>query len=256
MPEPPAVRSKPAALEPCPWDRRALPPRRIVALRAPRRANPRAGRRADGFGSPQTLAVAFRKGGWIAIRTARRSRTSSSAGCAPPRSGLCADRSNWRSTCPGSSSRCEAKGSRRISVAIGAADTPTPAGEFYVTDKLQEQISARTTAAASRALRPQAEPAPGLVGRRPARNPRLADFDVGPGGRTAASMPTARPSLSDEERPARDRGFGYTPEGPWPDGDGRELGEPLKRRLSPGVVLVAEVRSTLRKSGACGPGLT
>jgi lipoprotein-anchoring transpeptidase ErfK/SrfK len=89
------------------------------------------------FGSPQTLAVAFRKGDWIAVRSPALGNR----------------RVGWVRTRPlhlvRRPVRLQVDLSRRvllvregsmvlrtISVAIGAPDTPTPTGRFYVTDKL------------------------------------------------------------------------------------------------------------------------
>jgi len=90
------------------------------------------------FGSAQTLAVAERKGEWVAVRSpalgnkrlgwvdARRlrllRRTLSLEVDLSRRELRVRDRG-----------RIE----RRISVAVGAPGTPTPPGEFYVTDKLR-----------------------------------------------------------------------------------------------------------------------
>jgi hypothetical protein len=106
---------------------RARPGGRILA---------RVGGRTE-FGSPQTLAVAFRKGDWLAVRSPE----------------LGNDQLGWVRATPLRLLRrpvelevdlsrrellvLEKRGvERRISVAIGAADTPTPPGEFFVTDKL------------------------------------------------------------------------------------------------------------------------
>ena len=66
------------------------------------------------------------------------SGTISWAGCAPPHSGSCGDPWRSRSTSRSASSRSGTwrARERRISVAIGAPDTPTPPGDYYVTDKL------------------------------------------------------------------------------------------------------------------------
>jgi L,D-transpeptidase catalytic domain len=90
------------------------------------------------FGSPQTVSVAARKGDWVAVRSPA----------------LANDKLGWvrvaqlqlvssllsievdlseRELTVHDSDRAE----RRISVAIGAPSTPTPPGEFYVTDKLR-----------------------------------------------------------------------------------------------------------------------
>jgi hypothetical protein len=107
---------------------RARPGGRILA---------RVGARTE-FGSPQTLAVAFRKGDWIAVRSpALGNEELGWARAAPLRLlrrplELEIDLSRREL-----SLRDEQGLERRISVAIGAAETPTPPGEFYVTDKLR-----------------------------------------------------------------------------------------------------------------------
>lgn len=89
------------------------------------------------FGSPQTLAVAFRKGDWLAVRSpALGNKELGWVRGAPLRLlrrpvQLEVDLSRREL-----SVRDEQGVERRISVAIGAPDTPTPPGEFYVTDKL------------------------------------------------------------------------------------------------------------------------
>jgi hypothetical protein len=90
------------------------------------------------FGSPQTLAVAFRKGDWIAVRsTALGNRRVGWVRARPLRLVrrpllLDVDLSKRELVMR------DADGvERRISVAIGAPDTPTPVGRFYVTDKLR-----------------------------------------------------------------------------------------------------------------------
>jgi hypothetical protein len=106
---------------------RARPSGRILA---------RVGGRTE-FGSPQVLAVAFRKGDWLAVRSPE----------------LGNDQLGWVRAAPLQLLRRPAELEvdlsrrelllrdenaieRRISVAIGAPDTPTPTGEYYVTDKL------------------------------------------------------------------------------------------------------------------------
>lgn len=90
------------------------------------------------FGSPQTLAVAFRKGDWLAVRsTAIGNRRVGWVRASPLRLvrrpvRLEVDLSR-REVMVRDADRIR----RRISVAIGAADTPTPVGRFYVTDKLR-----------------------------------------------------------------------------------------------------------------------
>jgi hypothetical protein len=92
------------------------------------------------FGSPQLLSVAFRKGRWLAVRSPALGNEqlgwldARSAGLRLVRRevSLEVDLSRRELRIH------ERKGvTRRISVAIGAPDTPTPPGEFYVTDKLR-----------------------------------------------------------------------------------------------------------------------
>jgi hypothetical protein len=89
------------------------------------------------FGSPQTLAVAFRKGDWLAVRSPLLGNKELGwARAAPLRllrrpAALEVDLSRREL-----SLRDDRGAERRISVAIGAPDTPTPPGEYYVTDKL------------------------------------------------------------------------------------------------------------------------
>jgi hypothetical protein len=115
-----------------------VPPGNQVALRArpSGRVLARVGARTE-FGSPQTLAVAFRKGDWLAVRSpALGNEQLGWVRAAPLRLlrrpvELEVDRSRREL-----SVRAEHGVERRISVAIGAPDTPTPPGEYYVTDKL------------------------------------------------------------------------------------------------------------------------
>jgi hypothetical protein len=89
------------------------------------------------FGSRQTFAVAFRKGDWIAVRSAALGneevgwvRAAQLRLLRRPLS-LEVDLSERELTVHDVDGR-----DRRLSVAIGAPETPTPTGEFYVTDKL------------------------------------------------------------------------------------------------------------------------
>lgn len=124
-----------------------VPPGARVALRA-RPKGPilaRVGGRTE-FGSPQTLAVAFRKGDWLAVRSpALGNKELGWVRAAPLRLlrrpvTLEVDLSRRELTVvvprgavmAGRPTTVELP----ISVAIGAPDTPTPTGEFYVTDKL------------------------------------------------------------------------------------------------------------------------
>ena len=92
------------------------------------------------FGSPQTLAVAFRKGRWLAVRSPALGNEqlgwvdSASARLRLLRRPISLEIDLSRKEL--AVHRGEGV-SRRISVAIGAPETPTPPGEFYVTDKLR-----------------------------------------------------------------------------------------------------------------------
>jgi L,D-transpeptidase catalytic domain len=91
------------------------------------------------FGSPQTLAVAFRRGRWLAVRSPALG--NGQVGWVDARAvnlrllrrplSLEVDLSRRELLIHGPK-----RVARRISVAIGAPETPTPPGEFYVTDKL------------------------------------------------------------------------------------------------------------------------
>jgi lipoprotein-anchoring transpeptidase ErfK/SrfK len=113
-------------------------PGKPVALRASPggRILARVGSRTE-FGSPQTLEVAFREGDWIAVRSPA----------------LGNKKVGWVREKPlrlvGRTVRIEVDLSkrtltlfahgvvdRRDAVAIGSPETPTPTGDFYVTDKL------------------------------------------------------------------------------------------------------------------------
>lgn len=115
-----------------------VPPGNQVALRArpDGRILARVGARTE-FGSPQTLAVAYRKGDWLAVRSpALENDELGWVRGGPLRllrrpAALEIDLSRRELVL-----RDERGVERRISVAIGAPDTPTPPGEFYVTDKL------------------------------------------------------------------------------------------------------------------------
>lgn len=110
----------------------------MVALHARpgRQVLARIGARTE-FGSPQTLAVAFRKGEWIAVRSPALgneevgwARSSQLRLLQRPVS-LDVDLSKRELTVHSADGVTDP-----ISVAIGAPDTPTPSGDFYVTDKL------------------------------------------------------------------------------------------------------------------------
>ena len=89
------------------------------------------------FGSPQTLALIRARGDWAAVLSSELE--NSQLGWAPIRQlelvdsplTLDVDLSARRLTVRDLDGVV-----RRINIAIGASDTPTPPGEFYVTDKL------------------------------------------------------------------------------------------------------------------------
>jgi hypothetical protein len=101
------------------------------------------------FGSPQTFSVAYVKGPWLAVRSTalgnkrlgwvRAERVRLLDRKLKLDVDLSERRLTW--TIP----RGAAKGGHRVdvgremSVAIGAPETPTPLGDFYVTDKLEGQ---------------------------------------------------------------------------------------------------------------------
>ena len=106
---------------------RARPGGRVVA---------RLGGRTE-FGSPQTVSVAYREGGWLAVRSTALGNRA--VGWVPAKRLRLLHR---LVTLEVDLSRRlllvheRGKVVRRISVAVGAPDTPTPPGSFYVTDKL------------------------------------------------------------------------------------------------------------------------
>jgi L,D-transpeptidase catalytic domain len=115
-----------------------VPPATRIALRASPggRVLARIGARTE-FGSPQTVAVAYRKGDWIAIRSpALRNRQ---LGWVPVDTVRLLKR-NVRIEVDLSEQMLTLieRGViyRRDAVAIGSAETPTPPGTSYVTDKL------------------------------------------------------------------------------------------------------------------------
>ncbi len=115
-----------------------VPPGNRVALRA-RPDGPilaEVGGRTE-FGSPQTLAVAFRKGDWLAVRSPALGNKELGWVRAGPLRLLRRPVTLEIDLSKRELSVRDAQGvTRRISVAIGAPDTPTPTGEFSVTDKL------------------------------------------------------------------------------------------------------------------------
>jgi lipoprotein-anchoring transpeptidase ErfK/SrfK len=132
-----AVRHKPAVERVSELAARVLPGKPVTLRASPGgRILARVGSRTE-FGSPQTLEVAFRKGDWIAVRSPALGNRQL----------------GWVREKPlrlvGRSVRLEVDLSartltvvkrgvvyRRDAVAIGSPETPTPTGNFYVTDKL------------------------------------------------------------------------------------------------------------------------
>jgi hypothetical protein len=119
-----------------------VPEGSMVALRARpgRNVVARVGARTE-FGSPQMLAVAFRRGGWIAVRSPALGNAevgwarASQLRLLQRPSSLEVDLSKRELTVHDPGGRAH-----RMSVAIGAPDTPTPTGDFYVTDKLAGSV--------------------------------------------------------------------------------------------------------------------
>jgi hypothetical protein len=90
------------------------------------------------FGSPQTLAVAFRKGDWLAVRsTALGNRRVGWVRTRPLRLVRRVVRLEVDLSKRELVVRDGSMAGRTISIAIGAPVTPTPTGRFYVTDKLR-----------------------------------------------------------------------------------------------------------------------
>jgi lipoprotein-anchoring transpeptidase ErfK/SrfK len=140
----PAERAAPVEQPPPPTLRQVVglaarvPAGTRIALRARPDGRPIAtiGGRTE-FGSPQTLAVAARKGDWVAVRSPALGNDelgwarASQLRLLDRRLSLEVDLSARELTVHDPDGP-----ERRISVAIGAPDTPTPTGVFYVTDKL------------------------------------------------------------------------------------------------------------------------
>jgi lipoprotein-anchoring transpeptidase ErfK/SrfK len=123
-----------------------VPPGRRLALRnrPGGRVLARIGARTE-FGSPQTLDLALRQGDWVAVRSPALGNKQ--VGWVPAaalrlkpqflRIDVDLSRRQLRVVFLRSAPEAPlAEDERRMSVAIGATDTPTPTGEFYVTDKL------------------------------------------------------------------------------------------------------------------------
>jgi len=92
------------------------------------------------FGSPQTLSIAFRKGRWLAVRSsALGNKQLAWVDARSARLHLLRRPLSLEVDLSRRELRIHEREdvTRRISVAIGAPDTPTPPGEFFVTDKLR-----------------------------------------------------------------------------------------------------------------------
>ncbi|MDQ2981165.1 MAG: L,D-transpeptidase [Actinomycetota bacterium] len=126
----------PPALEHVQLAARVFAGRRIALRNRPGgRIIARVGAKTE-FGSRQTLAVRFRKGDWVAVQSP--ALANGQLGWARVGRLRLLARPLWLEV-DLSRRRLSVHGTetgREVSVAIGAPDTPTPPGEFYVTDKL------------------------------------------------------------------------------------------------------------------------
>ena len=186
-----------------------VPPGRRLTLRASPegRVLTTVGPRTE-FGSPQTFSVAYVKGPWLAVRSsalgntrlgwvrARRlrllNRTLSLEVDLSKRELLVHDVGILR----------RIRGRRRRPRHSDSSGDLLRHGQAP-----RRRVRLVLRLLHPRALGPAAEPPGGLVGRRPAGDPRLPHADLGP--RRLERLPArggARPSLPDEDRPARDRG--------------------------------------------------
>jgi L,D-transpeptidase-like protein len=132
----PVVPPPPPALEHVQLAARVFAGRRIALRDRPGgRIIARVGGQTE-FGSRQTLGVRLRKGAWVAVQSPALANRqlgwvrTSRLRLLPRPLWLEVDLSLRELSVHGQ------EAGRRISVAIGAPDTPTPPGEFYVTDKL------------------------------------------------------------------------------------------------------------------------
>jgi lipoprotein-anchoring transpeptidase ErfK/SrfK len=126
----------------------ATPPAEIVRVRPGHtvtlRAQPHGAARAEvtqatEFGSPQSLGVVRRQGRWLGVTTA--GLPNGSIGWVHSRDpGLTLERTRWSIHADVSRRRIvlrrDGRTVRRLDVAVGRPDTPTPTGRFAVTDKL------------------------------------------------------------------------------------------------------------------------
>ena len=98
----------------------------------------RVGARTE-FGSPQTLSIALRKGPWVAVRSSELGNRQLGWVRADTLRPLKRTRRIEIDLSARTLTLIERQDDviRRGAVAIGSPDTPTPAGRFYVTDKLR-----------------------------------------------------------------------------------------------------------------------
>ena len=185
-----------------------VPPGRRLTLRASPegRVLTTVGPRTE-FGSPQTFSVAYVKGPWLAVRSSALGNTSLGWVRARRVSLLNRTLSLEVDLSKRELVVHDVGVLRRIRVAVGAPDTPTPRALLRHGQAPGRRVRLVLRLLHPRALGPATEPSGGLVGRRPARDPRLPHADLGP--RRLERLPArggARPSLPDEDRSARDRG--------------------------------------------------
>jgi hypothetical protein len=149
----PAPVSEPSAFTPVPhatpvaaagaprgrWETARVMRRTTLRARPGGRVIARVGRRTE-FGSPRFLAVLGRRGRWLRVIAAElpnRRRAWIAAAATRPGAvdlSLHVDRSRRELTL-----RRGGRVLRRVTVAVGRPDTPTPTGRFAVTDRLHAQ---------------------------------------------------------------------------------------------------------------------
>ena len=134
---PPPVRRPPPVLRAVSEFGARVPPGRRLTLRASPegRVLTTVGPRTE-FGSPQTFSVAYVKGPWLAVRSSALGNTR--LGWVRARRVRLLNRTLSLEVDLSKRELLvhDVGVVRRIPVAVGAPDTPTPPGTFYVTDKL------------------------------------------------------------------------------------------------------------------------